>query len=184
MTWQAVKGYYISLVIGIDSYHFSKMSNIPDLTLSNNNGVTTDLQSKSTKQPPRQPLQKLPALPINKRPAPVATICSPLDSITTLKSLDPLSPPVTPIRPGNKRSSLSAESIGLGSLKEEVSEAQSKSLPEVEEGVACSEPLWEATTPRLYTSRYKIQDATPSQHAEYGRGVWSVVYRAHEISTS
>ena len=143
-----------------------------------------DLQSKSTKQPPRQPLQTLPALPINKRPAPVATICSPLDSITTLKSLDPLSPPVTPIRPRNKRSPLSAESIGLGSLEEEVLEAQSKSPPEVEEGVACSEPLWEATTPRLYTNRYKIQDTTSSQHAEYGRGVWSVVYRAHEISTS
>lgn len=127
----------------------------------------------------RRPLQTLPCMPLNKRPNPITTNSSPLDSMATLKAVEPMTPPRTPIRPRYQRSSISAGSITLGRLEEE--DTQIHSLTEVNKDVGRPELTWEETIPRPYIKTYKLEDTSPSKHAEYGRGAWSVVFRAHEI---
>ena len=47
------------------------------------------------------------------------------------------------------------------------------------------ECLWANTQPREYASRYElVRRNSSSGYQEYGRGAWSVVFRAGEISTS
>ena len=160
------------------------MTDTSDLLPSESTDTPVDLQDSMDVQPARQPLQTLPTTPLNKRPHPIRINSSPLDSMNTLKSVEPMTPPATPIRPRCKRSSVSAGSITLGSVKEEDPSSRDHGLAEVKKGIAHKELTWEETIPRPYTKTYKFEDTSSSSQAEYGRGVWSVVYRALEVSSS
>lgn len=120
-------------------------------------------------------------MPLNKRPQPITTNSSPLVSVDTLKSVAPMTPPSTPIRPRCKRSSMSLGSISLVNLNEEDAESPEHDFAEAKEGPVRKELVWVETKPRPYTGAYKTEATNPSKLAEYGRGVWSVVYRAHEV---
>ena len=148
---------------------------------SKKNDFTIDLPTGASMLPSRQPLQTLPPAPLNKRPSQPAPHASPLDSISTLKSIEPITPPSTPVRPRYNRSSISEGSITLGSVVEEELNSQSRDIEGSKEATAGIEPDWHGTKPRPYTGLYKIQNTSSSRPAEYGRGVWSVVYRAHTI---
>jgi len=76
---------------------------------------------------------------------------------------------------------MSAGSISLVSLNEEDMVIRDHDLAKAKEGPVRKELMWEETIPRPYTQTYKLEDTSSSRHAEYGRGVWSVVYRAHEV---
>lgn len=149
----------------------------PDSLVTKIPAVITAMQATADAPPPRRPLQSLPILPLNKRPQPIVPNGSPLVSMATLKSVEPMTPPATPVRPSYKRSSLSAGSSTLGSLEEETF-SRGNGVSVTEAGTVSRQPSWEATKPRPYRRIYKFDD---TRYAEYGRGVWSVVHRAHEV---
>lgn len=158
------------------------MIDISDLRLSQRSASTMELQASTSIPPTRRPLQTIPTMPLNKRPLPITTNSSPLDTMHTLQSVAPMTPPSTPIRPQCKRSSTSAGTISLVSLDEEDTDSPDHDLAEAEEGPVQRELTWVETIPRPYAEAYKLEDTSTSRHAEYGRGVWSVVYRAHEVT--
>ncbi len=77
---------------------------------------------------------------------------------------------------------MSLGDISLVNLNEEDTESPDEDLAEAKEGPVETGLTWEGTIPRPYTEAYNIEGSSASRLAEYGRGVWSVVYRAREIT--
>ena len=148
--------------------------------------------SMSSKPTIRQPLQSLPAAPLNKRPAPIQISGSPSKPLfirtqtsqTTLRPDrgDVLTPPHTPCSTSDQKSllSTSGEADDVLESNDEQGSGQSKSL---EESAAAEKKLdWSEITPKTYRRRHKLLgSASSSGHEEFGRGVWSVVYRAEGL---
>lgn len=156
------------------------MIDTSDLHLSERSAPTMELRARTSIPPPRPALETLPTMPLDKRPRAITTNSSPLLSMDTLKYVAPMTPPSTPIRPRYQRSSLG--SVSLVNLNEEDTESPDHDLAEAKDSSVQTELAWEETIPRPYTEAYNIEDISASRHAEYGRGVWSIVYRAHEVT--
>lgn len=137
------------------------------------------MESHEKTEPARRPLQSLPAMPLNKRLQPIATPSSPLETMNALKSIESITPPATPVRPRHGYSTSSAGSISLSSVHEE--DPQDSSSTETPQG-AENITTWEATIPQATTQSYKLQSHNTSG-SEYGRGVWSIVHRAHAVAS-
>ncbi|KAL8783415.1 MAG: hypothetical protein Q9195_009404 [Heterodermia aff. obscurata] len=145
-----------------------------------------DTLDSTTHNVARQALQTLEAVPLNKRPPPVTATSSPYKFLTTAKSMEPPTPPTTPLQRRHKRSSTSAGSISLdkvteGSTVDVARESQAPDMPAAS-GSRSDENDWERTRPRAYTKQYQRQALDLHENEEFGRGVWSLVYRATEVS--
>ena len=155
------------------------------LSTSSSKGTQTPMETHNVTNhgQTRQALQILPAVPLNKRPPPITSASSPPKSLTAFKSTEPPTPPTTPLQRRHKRSSTSAGSISLERVSEEGSAVDVlKLLPEQGmtelSGSTSEEQSWESTTPRIYTKQYRRQAPDSNGSEEFGRGVWSTVYRA------
>lgn len=100
----------------------------------------------------------------------------------------PWTPPTTPTKGRKRRSSASAYDAGQF-LKAERKDAVEMMDPNretaVEDDPKDETKVWGETRAREYEGRYElIPGNCSSGYEEYGRGVWSVVYKAMEISTS
>ena len=154
----------------------------------------------SNRSKSREPLQAIPSAPLNKRPTRITTSSlhpSLQDPSTCLlkspEATDPLTPPTTPLKARNETPALIFDvtqfrgmSLGetntvdaplsLGATKKRTSESEKNPNQE------CS---WEETTPRICTKKYQLlRGPASSGYQEYGRGAWSVVYRAVESTTA
>ena len=147
-----------------------------------------DTLDATSQNNPRPALQMLEAVPLNKRPPPVTATSSPFDLTPTAmaKSMEPPTPPMTPLQRRHKRCSTSAGCISLEKVNEEstVAVARESQAPDM---LGASRPRsekndWETTKPRAYTKQYQRQALDLHGKEEFGRGVWSVVYRAIEVS--
>ena len=135
--------------------------------------------SQEKTEPPRRPLQNLPAMPLNKRPQAIATPSSPLETMNALKFIEPMTPPATPLRPQYSFSTLSPGSIPLSSVNEE----DPQDFPSKETSQSAGNATaWETTIPRPNTHCYRLHSHN-SCDSEYGRGVWSIVHRAHAVAS-
>ena len=134
----------------------------------------------------RPALRMIQAVPLNKRPKPVTITNSPFDSIAIPKSIEPPTPPATPLQRRHKRSSTSAGSISLEKVNEETvvdAAAELKDLAMVAvTGIKSERVSWGNTIPRAYTGQYRRCGNGVLDNGELGRGVWSVVYRSVEES--
>ena len=96
------------------------------------------------------------------------------------------SPPITPLQRRHKRSSTSAGSISLERVTEEsVTDAASEARrlgDSTGNSTIVGKKVWEETIPRPYAKHYRRCEPCWSDDGEYGRGVWSVVYRCVETS--
>ncbi|MCJ1429506.1 hypothetical protein MMC29_007421 [Sticta canariensis] len=138
----------------------------------------------------RQPLQSLPPMAMNKRPRLISRSSSPPASLTMSKPSQALTPPVTPLRAEYKRASASADVLLASPMILDKRDAQAE-LPDREmveaersptRAKAETEPEWQNLRPRSYPGRYQLLGSASAGFQEYGRGVWSVVYRAVEIA--
>lgn len=137
------------------------------------------MESQEKREPARRPLQDLPAMPLNKRPQPIGTPSSLLETMNTLKVIEPMTPPATPVRRRYGFSTSSAGSIPLSSVNEE--EPQDLPSSEAPQGPG-NGTAWQTTVPRPNTHAYKLHSHNTSG-SEYGRGVWSIVHRAHAVAS-
>ena len=146
----------------------------------------------SSKKTIRQALQSLPATPLNKRPTPIhisSSLSKPLCVRTQSSQTsihpdkgDVLTPPHTPRSTEDQKSLLSTPegAEDLPQRDDEQGPKRSKALEEL--GAAGKYLEWLETTPKPYRRKYKLLDsASSSGHEEFGRGVWSVVYRAEGL---
>lgn len=101
-----------------------------------------------------------------------------------------LTPPVTPLRAEYKRASASADVLLASPMCLDKQDAQAE-LPDREmveaelstvRAKAEMEPEWQNLRPQSYPGRYQLLGSASAGFQEYGRGVWSVVYRAVEIA--
>ena len=133
----------------------------------------------------RRPLQILEAAPLNQRPKPVEITGSPLDSSANSKSVEPSTPPRTPLQQRHKRSSTSAGSIKLERIAEEAVANTAGALQDsgmIEAKCTDNERVsWENTIPRPYSKQYRRCGGGMAGTEELGRGVWSVVYCSAEL---
>lgn len=138
----------------------------------------------------RQPLRLLPSMTMDKRPQLVSVSSSPPATLAMSKASQALTPPLTPLRAVYKRAPASADvllpsPIGLGKLDAEAELPDGEILKaEVSSTRAKDEtkPEWKNLRPQPYPGRYQLLDSASAGFQEYGRGVWSVVYRAMEIA--
>ena len=157
--------------------------------------------SPKTTTSTRQPLQSLPATPLNKRPALIHISTSPLPAPKPYfsMSIDPSensAPPsrsaiITPPQTPNARkkipslpSTLGSESSGTEESEETVSTENKGVESETDNQPPKASHSWSATSPKPYLSNYKLLGSISSGYEEFGRGVWSAVYRAVESSPS
>lgn len=148
----------------------------------------------TTAQPPpivRQPLQPLPATPLNKRPTPIHTKSSPcvpvcvpadLDKISSHpKNVDILTPPHTPLK-----TSCANDYGPVLEILTQVEGSKTKKEKDINEVVETSKfqdhPSWSETLPKPYLRKYKLLGSALAGYEEFGRGVWSAVYRAEEVA--
>ena len=162
---------------------------------------TTAPPTPQTPVPARQPLQSLPAAPLNKRPTPIHISSSPLPVPTSFfstsigsleKSLPPsqptaITPPQTPYVQKRK-----ASVVATPGSEDSEAERSEGTLPTEGESIADDREAasskatrsWSATIPKPYASKYKLLGSASNGYEELGRGVWSAVYRAVETSSS
>ena len=137
----------------------------------------------------RQALQILPILPLNKKSLPTTSTSSPPESLIAFKSTEPPTPPITPLQPRHKRSSTSAGSVSLERVTQEDHTLDVAKLLLPEQGMTelssstSEEQSWVNIRPRIYAKQYRRQAPDLRGSEEFGRGVWSTVYRAVEVST-
>lgn len=149
--------------------------------------------SMSSKPTIRQPLQSLPAAPLNKRPTPIHISGSPpkplcVHTQPSQTSIHPhrrdvLTPPHTPRSTEDQQLLLSTaeEADDVLERDDEQGPEQSKALEEL--GAEGKYLEWSEITPRPYRRKHKLLDsASSSGYEEFGRGVWSVVYRAEGLA--
>lgn len=135
-------------------------------------------------EPP--PLQSL--CSSRKRSSPITMANSPPVTHATPRASQTLTPPLTPSRPPYRRASASADALSLSSTslydvpdrRPRITKMDTEQSQQAQNGQG-KEPSWEETTPRPPTKMYQLIDST-SGYEEYGRGVWSIVYRALECS--
>lgn len=127
---------------------------------------------------------------MNKKPQLVTTSSSPPASLTMSKSSQALTPPSTPLRAVYKRAPASADVLLPSPMGLDKLDAEAE-LPDVELGklgvsaaltTDKTKPQWKDVRPQSYPGRYQLLGAASAGFREYGRGVWSVVYRAIEIA--
>ncbi len=149
----------------------------------NNNNVDV------CQQPPRS--LRLPVAWDKKKPdAIVATTSrSPLAiSLTMSKPNQPLTPPPTPVRTEYKKASASADMLRGRAVLPLPTEMALPETKVVLSGVSAvgetkvKRPKWKDTVPRPYSRRYQLLGSPSTGYQEYGRGAWSIVYRALEIA--
>ncbi len=135
----------------------------------------------------RQPLRALPPKSSNKRPSPITTAPSPPVTHAISKVSQVLTPPTTPPNPECRKASVSADVLPLdymslyGPLHLNpcgMEKTKSEEAQQTEE----REALWEEITPRSPTTKFELIGSNSSGYEEYGRGVWSIVYRAVIVS--
>ncbi|CAF9915198.1 MAG: hypothetical protein HETSPECPRED_002328 [Heterodermia speciosa] len=158
----------------------------PNSSLKSGTPTSMDTLDTTDHKNARQPLQILEPVPLNKRPPPVTATSSPFNLMTTAKSMGPPTPPITPLQRRHKRCSTSAGSISLdkvaeGSTVDVARESQAPDMPGAS-GSRSDANDWERTRPRAYTKQYQRQAPDLHGKEEFGRGVWSLVYRAIEGS--
>ncbi|KAI4164196.1 MAG: hypothetical protein LQ342_002160 [Letrouitia transgressa] len=87
-----------------------------------------------------------------------------------------MTPPITPPKPDIKRAPASSDVVSLVrlSLKDEFVEGSGKGTP------SKKSLTWEETLPQPLRKQYWILGSSSSEHEEFGRGVWSIVFRAIE----
>lgn len=138
----------------------------------------------------RQPLQLLPPVAMNKRPQLISISSSPPASRTMSKPSQALTPPLTPLRAGYKRAPASADVLLASPMDLDKLDAEGN-LPDGEmikaEGSVArakdeTKPEWKNVRPQPYLGRYQLAGSASAGFHEYGRGVWSVVYRAIETA--
>lgn len=156
------------------------MSDSSGILPSTSSDVKMDQQDREDAPVMRQPLRPLPPMPLNKRPHQITTNSSPLDSMSTLKSVEPITPPSTPIQPQYQASPVTAGSVTAGTVSKQDEDVHCHDLAETKENAVRQAPTWEETKPRPYTGMYKLQ-GSKLRDREFGRGVWSVVYRAEAV---
>ena len=147
-----------------------------------------DMPHTTDHGPSRQPLQLLPAVPLNKRPPAVTANSLPFESISTSKSTEPPTPPTTPLQRRHKRASTSAGSISLEKMTEEPAVdgalgTQGVGMAKADIDAGCAK-RWGKTVPRPFTKQYRHQGTDIHRNPELGRGVWSNVYRSVEIPST
>ncbi|KAL2045690.1 hypothetical protein N7G274_002120 [Stereocaulon virgatum] len=122
----------------------------------------------------RPALAELPALPMAQRPKPTTLKTRPASN-PRLSENEPFTPPATPAKLQNKRSSFSADHISpLKSIAVD-SGAKPAEVLDFAAKQAKEKTFDEQNTePKPYTKEYNL-------HEELGFGVWSTVYRASEI---
>lgn len=138
---------------------------------------------------PRQPLQLLPPVAMNKRPPLLSLASSPPASFAMSKASQALTPPLTPLRPLCKRAPASADVLlpsvmGLDKLdaEAELSDGERiKADASSTRSKGATKPNWMHVRPQSYPGRYQLLGSASAGFQEYGRGVWSIVYRAIEI---
>lgn len=115
---------------------------------------------------------------------------SPPVTHTAARASQALTPPLTPSRPQHRRASTSVDalflsSISLDSTTDPKPRLMKMDFEELQQtGKVQEEELsWEATIPRAPTKNYQLIGPT-SGYEEYGRGAWSIVYRAFQCSES
>lgn len=160
--------------------------------LSKANTLQLDATQDGNPGSMRQPLSSLTSPPWNKPlPSHAGPNMMPLSIAMPETSLG-FTPPSTP--PSHKREDnrapTSADLAILGDMNHEMShvpetlldkEFANTSLKPREDSQA-KEPIWNEISPRVYSKRYEILGSASSGLQEFGRGVWSVVYRAKEAS--
>lgn len=138
----------------------------------------------------RQPLQLLPPVAMNKRPQLVSISSSPPASCTMSKPSQAPTPPLTPLRAGYKRAPASADVLlaspmGLDKLDAEINLPDGETI-KAEGSVARARdetrPEWKKVRPQSYLGTYQLAGSASAGFHEYGRGAWSVVYRAIETA--
>ena len=141
----------------------------------------------STPAQMRKPLQDLPAIPLNKRPTPIRLLSSPpkITSVNTKpdtpKDFVLLTPPITPLRPEDRIKAANLDSLNFNSL----ATSEDSGITKAEQNAPAKESKevsWEDTIPKVYTGEYRALGSGPSNREEYGRGVWSMVYSAVEVT--
>ena len=110
----------------------------------------------------RPVLAELPPLPLNQRPKPAMMKTSPA-SVPNSDANKPITPPSTPPKPGNVRTSASAERIDAG-LSTELTQSIQRD----------ADAGGRKTDLKFYSRKYQL-------HEELGHGVWSKVYRASVV---
>lgn len=115
-------------------------------------------------------------------------VTSPPVTHATLRASQALTPPLTPSRPPHRRASASADALSLSSISlDDAADRKPRmrkmdlQTPQPTGNFQEEELSWEETTPRAPTKNYQLINPT-SGYEEYGRGVWSIVYRAFECS--
>ena len=100
-----------------------------------------------------------------------------------MKASQALTPPLTPRKPLHRRAS-SADALPLSSISLDEPTHRKLHIMENSEDIQEKELSWEETKPRPPTKKYQLIGSGSSGYEEYGSGVWSVVYRAIEVSSS
>jgi len=132
----------------------------------------------------RQPLQTLPAAPLNKRPTPIQISSAPASllcfrpkavSTSSPKGKNALTPPDTPValRTGSGAMAEEMKASPPAAVSNSEMREQPKGPVEVKPSPDLKSLSWEETTPKPYVGSYKLTTV-------YGRGAWSAVYRAVE----
>ncbi|MCJ1467542.1 hypothetical protein MMC07_006167 [Pseudocyphellaria aurata] len=144
----------------------------------------------SNQADPRQPLQLLPPIAMNRRPQLISISSSPPAPVTMSKASQALTPPLTPMRAAYNRAPASADALLASPTNLEKLDIEAE-FPDAEmvEGAVGSarakfetKPEWKNVRPQLYPGRYQLLGSASEGFHEYGRGVWSVVYRAVKIA--
>lgn len=137
----------------------------------------------SHEPPPLHPLRLA-----RKISNPTTMATSPPVTHATARASQTLTPPLTPSRPPHRRASASADTLSLSSVslydipdwRPRVTKMDSEEPQQAGDGQG-KEPSWDETTPRPPSKMYQLIGSA-SGFEEYGRGVWSIVYRALECS--
>ena len=121
----------------------------------------------------------------NKRPSWITRATSPPVTHASSKASEALTPPLTPLGPQYRRASTSADTLPLGAMSlDGLAALTSRTMEGADSEDQEKESSWEETTPQPPAKRYRLISSTSSDYEEYGRGVWSIVYRAVELSNS
>ena len=140
----------------------------------------------------RQPLQEIPATPLDKRPTPLYIVSSPSVSPCVPSNLDQLSshptnaeiltPPPTPLK--RSRASDHGPVLGVSKQSETYITRIGNSASETVDTnlkIFRDHLSWAETQPKPYKRKYKLLGSASAGYEEFGRGVWSAVYCAEEV---
>lgn len=123
----------------------------------------------------------------SKRPQLLSFSSSPPAALAMLDSNSALSPPLTPLKAEHNTAGPCADDLRLPKMPQDELGVNSELLDEeirtLECGVSENQVQkleWKNTVPRPYARGYRLLGSAANGYEEYGRGVWSIVYRAYE----